>query len=87
VLGGTRQSGRVGEVVEDPPQRRDAAPLASGERILRSCGVPDAGDVAGDLAVGEVVEDRVDHLGRDPTQRCGPSGEVAVPVIPEAERH
>jgi hypothetical protein len=35
-LGGTRQSGGVGEVVEDPLQRRDAAPLASGERVRGS---------------------------------------------------
>jgi hypothetical protein len=49
-LGGTRQSRDVREVAEDPPQRRGAAPLANGERILGS-------------------------------------GEVAVPVVPVAERH
>jgi hypothetical protein len=85
-VGGTRETGGVGEVAEDPPQRRDAALLASGERRLGSGRVPDAGDVAGDLAGGEVVEDRMDHLGRDPAQRCGPSGEVAVPDVPVSER-
>jgi len=79
-------TGGVGEVAEDPLQRRDAAPLASGKRLLGRGRVPDAGDVADDLAVGEVVEDRVDHLGPNPAQRCGPSGEVGIPVVPEAKR-
>jgi len=41
-------------------------------------------DVAGDLARREVVEERVDHLGRDGgTERCGSAGEVGVPVVRE----
>jgi hypothetical protein len=42
-VGGTRKTGGVGEVTENPPQRRGAALLASGERRLGSGGVPDAG--------------------------------------------
>ena len=83
---GTRETGGVDAVAEDPPQRCDAALLACGERRRGSGRVPDAGDVAGDLAVGEAVEDRMDDLGRDAAQRRGPSGEVAVPVVPVAER-
>ncbi len=86
-VGGAGKTGGVGEVAEDPPQRRDAALLASGERRLGSGRVPDAGDVAGDLTLGEVVEDRMDHLGRNSAQRRRPPGKVAIPVVPQAERH
>jgi hypothetical protein len=86
-VGGAGETGAGGEVAENPPQRRRAALLASGERRLGSGDVPDAGDVPGDLAVGEVVEDRMDHLGRHPAERCGPAGEVGVPGVAEAERH
>src|SRR5207342_3609775 len=67
--------------------RRDAALLASGERRLGGGGVPDPGDVPGDLTVGEVVEGSMNHLRRNPTQWCGPRREVAVPVVPEAQSH
>jgi hypothetical protein len=42
--------------------------------------------VAGDLAGGEVVEDRVNHLGRGAAQRSGAPGEVGVPGVAQAER-
>ena len=85
-LGGAREPGSLDEVAEDPPQRRDAALLTRGVRRLGCGRVPDLGDVAGHLTVGEVVERRVDHLGRDPAERRGASSEVAVPVVAEAER-
>src|SRR5207244_4226412 len=49
-------------------------------------GVPDLGDVAGHLTVGEVVKGRVDHLGRGPAERGSAAREVAVPVVAEAQR-
>ena len=63
-VGGPGDAGGVGEVAEDPPQRGDAALFAGRDGRLGGDHVPDARDVAGDLAVGEVVEERVDHLGR-----------------------
>ena len=85
-LGGAREPGSLDEVAEDPPQRRHAALLTRGVRRLGCGRVPDLGDVAGHLTVGEVVEGRVDHLGRDPAERRRASREVAVPVVAEAER-
>jgi hypothetical protein len=76
-VGGTRKTGGVGEVTENPPQRRGAALLASGERRLGSGGVPDAGDVAGDLAVSEVAEDRMDP-------ESGTAGEIEAPPVSPA---
>src|SRR5215471_19461741 len=85
-LGGAGEPGSPGEVAEDPPQRRHAALLTRGVRRLGCGRVPDLGDVAGHLTVGEVVEGRVDHLGRSPAERGRASREVAVPVVAEAER-
>jgi hypothetical protein len=77
----------IGLVGQDPPHGSCAAPLAGGEDRFGSGDVPDMRNVPGDLAVGEVVEDRVHHLGRDPPQRGGTPGEVGVPVVPVPECH
>lgn len=85
--GGPGDAGGVSQVSEDPSHGGGAPPLASGQDGLGSGDVPDVRDVPGDLAVGEVVEDRVHHLGRAPAQRGGAPGEVGVPVVPVPERH
>ena len=87
-LSSTGDAGALGEVAQNSAQRRNRTPLARCVGGLRSDPVPDTRDVAGHLTVGEVVEDRVDDLGRYiATQRGGPSREVGVPHVAGAERH
>src|SRR3954454_5934872 len=74
---------------KSPRMRRSAAtqPRSRAAWAASGCGrVPNLGDMAGHLSVGEAVEGGVDHLGRDPAERRGASREVAVPVVAEAER-
>ena len=86
-VGSPRDAGVVGEVTEHPPERRDAPSVTSRQRRLGRDQVPDTRDVAGGLARGEVVEDRVHDAGRDiAAQRGCPSGEIGVPVVAQAER-
>ena len=76
----------VDEAAEDPTQGRRAALLAGEDCRLRRGRVPDLRDVAGDLARREVVEERVDDVGRDGgTEGRGSAGEVGVPVVREPQ--
>ena len=87
-VAGTDDAGGIGEVAEDPPQRGDRALFARRVGGLGGDRVPDARDVTGDLAVGEVVEQRVDHRSRHvAAQGRSPSSEVGVPHVAETERH
>ncbi len=87
-VGSTGDTGGVGEVAEDPPQCGDRATFACCVGSLGGDRVPYTGDVTGDLAVGEVVEQRVDHRSRNlAAQRRSPSSEIGVPHVAEAERH
>ena len=87
-VAGTDHAGGIGEFAEDPTQCGDRALLARRVGGLWSDRVPDARDVTSDLAVGEVVEQRVNDRSRHvTTEGCGPSGEVGVPHVAETERH
>ena len=59
---GTHDAAGIGEVAEDPPECGDRALFARRVGGLGRDRVPDAWDVTGNLAVGKVVEQRVNHL-------------------------
>jgi hypothetical protein len=85
-VSGPGHAGAVGQTTEPSAKDDDAALLAGFGGGLGADQIPHLRDVAGHLAVGEVVEDRVDHLGRDvAAQRRRPPGEVGVPHAGQAD--